>query len=248
MKKLFTFLLALAASVGTIFAESGTCGPNLKWDLTEGFLTITGIGAMDDYSFSSYAPWYASRSSIKTVAISDGVTSIGSYAFYECRSLTSVTIPNSVTSIGKSAFAYCSSLTSATIPNSVTSIGDGAFYYCSSLTSIKIPNSVSSIGTLAFAYCNNLTSVVIGNGVIEIRDGAFIACPLKDITIGAGLRKIFLNAFTNVAIDGFDADGVPVPKRDATGNLIYTVEKGMKFIKTLLYSLFKSSISVIIIS
>ena len=44
------------------------------------------------------------------VTIPDGVTSIGAYAFYECRSLTSITIPDSVTSIGDYAFYNCSSL------------------------------------------------------------------------------------------------------------------------------------------
>ena len=74
------------------------------------------------------------------------VTSIGDWAFYDCKGLTSVTIPNSVTSIGVYAFSHCSGLTSVTIPNSVTAIGDNAFSYCSGLTSITIPNSVTSIG------------------------------------------------------------------------------------------------------
>ena len=39
------------------------------------------------------------------------VTSIGSYAFCNCTSLTSITIPDSVTSIGEYAFALCDSLT-----------------------------------------------------------------------------------------------------------------------------------------
>ena len=54
------------------------------------------------------------------------VTSIGKEAFYHCSSLTSVTIPEGVTSIGDGAFEYCG-LTSVTIPSSVTSIGSGAF-------------------------------------------------------------------------------------------------------------------------
>ena len=45
-------------------------------------------------------------------------------------------IPNSVTSIGSYAFVYCNSLTSVVIPDSVTSIGDYAFYNCISLTSV----------------------------------------------------------------------------------------------------------------
>ena len=108
--------------------DSGTCGANLKWHLTDdGVLTISGKGKMYDFSYTTPwgpAPW---GRSIKKVIIGDGVTTIGEYAFNGCHSLTSVTIPNSVTTIGDDAFSYCSSLTSVTIPNSVTKIGSSAF-------------------------------------------------------------------------------------------------------------------------
>ena len=80
--------------------------------------------------------FYINDQEIKDLVIPNSVTSIGSSAFYGCRSLTSVAIGNSVTSIGDKAFYECSSLTSITIGNSVTSIGDWAFIFCSSLTSI----------------------------------------------------------------------------------------------------------------
>ncbi len=197
-KKLFTFLLAIVASVGTLFAESsGTCGENLTWTLSDdGVLTISGTGAMTDYSYSSSAPWYSSRSSITSVIISDGVTSIGKYAFYDCRSLTSVTIPNSVTSIGKYAFYDCRSLTSVTIPNSVTSIGEGAFSGCSGLTSVTIPNSVTSIGSYAFDGCSSLTSVTIPNSVKSIGSQAFSGCSsLTSVTIPNSVTSIGFRAF-----------------------------------------------------
>ena len=196
-KKFFTLFFALAASVGTIFAESsGTCGANLTWTLSdEGVLTISGTGAMTDYSSS--APWYSSRSSITSVIISDGVTSIGEKAFQYCSSLTSVTIPNSVTSIGSNAFSGCSSLTSFMIPNSVTSIGGGAFSGCSSLTSLEIPNSVTSIGWGTFYGCSSLTSVTIPNSVTSIGDYAFYGCSsLTSVTIGNGVTSIGNSAFS----------------------------------------------------
>ena len=53
MKKIFTFLLALIVGVGTVFAESGTCGDNLTWELDGGVLTIFGTGNMSNYKSDS---------------------------------------------------------------------------------------------------------------------------------------------------------------------------------------------------
>ena len=119
------------------------------------------------------------------------VTSIGSYAFYECDGLTSVTIPGSVTSIGNSAFYYCTKLTSIEIPDSVTSIGNYAFYYCTKLTSIEIPDSVTSIGNYAFRDCSGLTSITIPDSMTSIGSYVFSGCSkLKNITFPDGVTSI----------------------------------------------------------
>ena len=96
------------------------------------------------------------------VTIADGVTSIGEYAFSDCREITSITIPDSVTSIKYGAFSFCINLANITIPGSVTRIGERAFENCN-LTSITIPDSVTSIGMGAFTNCDNLTSVTFEN-------------------------------------------------------------------------------------
>ena len=147
--KAWRIALALVALVCAVFVgvaagaetQTGTCGTNLTWTLEDdGTLTISGTGAMRQYS-SSYsngittAPWGAE---ITHVTIEDGVTSIGYDAFYGCASLTSISISDGVTSIGGSAFSGCTSLTSISIPDSVTSIGNDAFYNCSKLTGIHI--------------------------------------------------------------------------------------------------------------
>ena len=120
---------------------------------------------------------YSDKSTeITELVIPDGVTSIGSFAFFGCSGLTSITIPNSVTSIGNYAFYNWLGLTSITIPNSVTSIGNGVFRGCSGLTSVTIPNSVTSIGGYAFDGCSGLTSVTIGTGVTSIETTAFSGC------------------------------------------------------------------------
>lgn len=99
--------LSLRASAATYSGICGADGSNVTWNLnTEtGVLMISGTGAMKDYDYyGSPAPWYSYRSSVKTVTIGSGVTSIGSDAFVDCTGLTSIKIPDSVTSIGLSAF------------------------------------------------------------------------------------------------------------------------------------------------
>ena len=67
---------------------------------------------------------------------------IGQMTFQNCSSLTSINIPDGVTSIGVDAFRGCSGLTSVAIPNSVTRISGSAFYKCTGLKDIyaKLPN------------------------------------------------------------------------------------------------------------
>ena len=49
----------------------------------------------------------AYRSKDTNYSISNSVTNIGKYAFFDCKSLTSINIPNSVTNIGDRAFKGC---------------------------------------------------------------------------------------------------------------------------------------------
>ncbi|MBR4949248.1 MAG: leucine-rich repeat protein [Clostridia bacterium] len=170
-----TGLFGITANAAT--TASGTCGENLTWTLdSDGVLTISGTGMMDNYLSTVSAPWYNYRSSIQRIVIEQGVTSVGSCVFSNCTNTTQITIPNSVTCIGYDAFAYCSNLTSITIPNSVTSIGWSAFSFCSSLTNITIPNSVTSIESWTFEDCSNLTSITIPNSVTNIGNWAFLGC------------------------------------------------------------------------
>ena len=134
-------------------AKSGTCGENLTWTLDgDGTLTISGTGKMYDYDYSDYeaaAPWIRDKYKIKSVVIEDGVTSIGSEAFFTTDgypNITKVTIPSSVESIGGRAFANCTALTEVTIPNGVKSIGRSAFLNCNKLMSITLPDSVERLG------------------------------------------------------------------------------------------------------
>ena len=179
--------------------DSGSCGENVTWTLTaDGTLTISGTGAMTDYTYDSRSPWYSCRTYIKRVVMQQGVTSIGDHAFWDCSGLTSVTIPDGVTSIGGDAFSGCAALTSVTIPGSVTSIGGGAFSGCTSLTSVAIPSSVTEIGGSAFSGCTGLTSVTIPDSVTSIGDSVFSGCTaLTAVTISDGVTAIGGSTFSN---------------------------------------------------
>ena len=172
--------------------ECGAQGDNLTWTLTtDGTLTISGEGEMDNWIHESRTPWYEHFNQITAVVIENGATNIGDYAFYGCSTLASVTIPDSVTSIGEGVFQYCESLKSVTIANGVTSIGEHAFYGCLHLASVTIGDNVTSIGQYAFGNCEHLTSVTIPNSVTSIGKGAFSWCTsLTDATIGNSVTSI----------------------------------------------------------
>ena len=221
----FSFLLSSASVVTPQVADvvsnyivasadtTGSCGENATYsfDSSTGTLTISGTGNMTNDSVSSDVPWDSFRNDIKKVVINNGITSIGSKAFYYCKSLTNIIISDSVTSIGYEAFSNCTSLTSITIPNSVTSIDNHAFTYCTSLTSIyvdtKNPNYLSENGILFNKDKTKLicypagkisSSYAIPNSVTSIGDDAFSNCKsLTNITIPSSVTSIGDDAFSS---------------------------------------------------
>ena len=185
-------LCALYASAAQT-VDSGACGDALTWTLDEdGLLTISGNGPMDEWSPAAPQPWKRNRSAIRNVAIGDGVTSVGSYAFCDCPALETAALPDSVTAIGKYAFSN-SGLREITMSAAVETIGACAFSGCSELTSAELPKPLVSLGSRAFYGCAALNELSIG--AQNLSD----ASRLDDVFCGAGTENGFKVIFTDTA-------------------------------------------------
>lgn len=100
-------------------ATSGTCGAtgsDVKWNFDEssGTLTISGNGAMADYTVNGTVddrPWKDYAESITKVQISEGVTSLGRCAFQNLTALKETNIPASITQLGDHIYRGDASLT-----------------------------------------------------------------------------------------------------------------------------------------
>jgi len=129
--------------------------------------------------------------SMTSIELPAGLTSLGDEAFRDCSSMTSIALPASLTVICLRAFSGCSSLTSIALPAGLTSLGDCAFYGCSSMTSIELPASLTSLGDEAFRDCSSMTSIALPAGLTSISRSAFSGCSsLSSIALPAGLTSI----------------------------------------------------------
>ena len=184
------FDFSVKASAKTI-AESGSCGSNVKYEYNRDTkeLRIKGNGAMTDYSYYGYCPFYASD--VESVIIEDGVTRIGNCAFTSCENLLSISIPDSVTSIGSTAFHGCINLENIILPESIISIGAWAFYGCEKLSEIIMPDELITVERFAFSDCIGLTNVNFNNKLTTIGEYAFDNCVnIKNIYIPDSVSTI----------------------------------------------------------
>jgi len=138
----------------------GKFGPDHKFTFTvnktTGELTVDGNGDLPDYSSADPAPWYAYRSYIKSLTVSEGITGIGSYAFYSNNLLSQMSLPDSLVSISSYAFAQCGALGSIVLPKNVETVDVRAFN----------SNNLSSINVAA----GNIYYKASGNCLISVSD------------------------------------------------------------------------------
>lgn len=205
MKKHWKLLL-LCVAIATIMCAlcfslnaenySGKCGgegdgSNITWSFNTdtGLLKFEGTGKMANYgpdgAFPS--PWYFNyTNNIRSVEIGEGVTSIGSCAFYRCVNLASAVIPEGVTTLGDSAFSACRSLKEIYIPSTVEKIGTRTFSWFVGLEKITVSENnpvfhsdgnciIETATKTLLTGCN--TSVIPTDGsVTAIGDNAFSGC------------------------------------------------------------------------
>ena len=102
-------------------------------------------------------------SELVEIVISEGVNSIGKYAFKSCTNLMKITIPKSVGNVGEFAFQDCTNLLSVTIEEGVASIENYAFAGCYHLYEIFNKSSLDVVvgsrdnGGIAY-YAKNVCS------------------------------------------------------------------------------------------
>lgn len=134
---------------------------------------------------------------IKTLAIPEGITEIGDYAFECCARLTSVSFPSTLRKVGMGAFSGCVMLKSVSVSEGITEFGDGAFYFCRRLAGFAFPKSVTHVGDYMFAECTSLKEVTFEEGLTQISERMFWKCDqLQRVLLPQSLTAIGDLAFS----------------------------------------------------
>ena len=204
-KQIWAALIALCMLLTLIpaaaFAEgetSGKCGENLTWQYDEitKTLTISGTGDMYSYNMTAgtgvtslmIAPWRADESiknNLEKVVVENGVTSIGSYAFYGCSSLKEVVLPESVTEIRSNAFYDCTMLKTINI-DKITKLWSNVFTGCDSLESVILAEGLAYVSSGTFSDCKGLKSLTISSSVTSFEEGFYGCTSLESIVVADG--------------------------------------------------------------
>ncbi len=188
------------------------CGDDLTATFANGTLTISGSGAMYEYTEDEAAPWAYLRPFIKDVVLTEGVTTIGSYAFAQCTKLTCITIPTSLKSSNTSPFDSCYQMKAVYITDleawcniDFNHLFANPVYFAKNLylngelvTDLVVPDGITAIKDYAFFRCTGITSVTLPKGVTSIGQGAFWQCnKLASMTIPGSLVSVGGLAFND---------------------------------------------------
>lgn len=144
--------------------ESTDHNPNIKWKINQkkNILIIYGTGHMNNYSKSNPAPWNSFSESIEIIRITNDIKSIGSYSFYNFKSIKQVKFSNKITLIGENSFAFCSQIESLIIPPTVSLIQSNAFLSCTSLKQVTfMGENEPKFGLNVFGDCNSLSYISV---------------------------------------------------------------------------------------
>ena len=127
----------------------------------------------------------------------EGTTEIGRFAFSRS-SVQSITLPEGITTIDYAAFYHCDALGSVVLPGTVTRVGAKAFMHTGWMDEFE-ENSMDDFlisGDVLVAYKGDLPEVSIPAGIRVIADEAFRShTELKKVHLPASVTNIGDSAF-----------------------------------------------------
>lgn len=97
--------------------------------------------------------------SIPTIELNEGLTSIGYGALTNCTKLTKIVCPSTLISIDGDAFDECTALQEMELNEGLKTLGYEAFGNCTSLTSMVLPSTMTEVESNIFYNCYNLVSM-----------------------------------------------------------------------------------------
>ena len=185
-----------------VYASDGNCIMR-KADNT----LVLGLKASKIPSYTEHIGSHAFRDSgAESIALPEGVTSIGDYAFAHNDRLKEITLPQSLTSIGWYAFSDCFALGKIAIPDGVTELPYGLFAWCTELKEVALGAKTEKIDTSVFRLCGKLERITISESNAHFKsaaDGRFLlnktgdtlVLGCQDGAIPDGVKKIGGKAF-----------------------------------------------------
>lgn len=180
---------------GAVVKETGVCGDGLTYTLYDnGVTVVNGNGSIGDTDYDSVI-WRSKKAT--EVFLSEGVASIGKYAFRDCDTITCIHVPRSVSNISEWAFNDSDRLTAINVDpdnNYYTSV-DGVLYNkektileaypCGKWGTYVLPYTVTEVRNWALAGCMKLRYIGVENGsesflgndgVLFTKDGKTLVC------------------------------------------------------------------------
>ena len=119
---------------------------------------------------------FSGITSLKSIKICDGVTSLPDWCFQNCESLEEVSFPESIDTFGIHCFAGCNKLERIVLPDKLTEISESLFEGCGSLKSVTIGRNIIKVGSKAFMNCTALKEILMPNSVSSLGDECFAGC------------------------------------------------------------------------
>lgn len=153
------------------------------------------VTTLGEYAFSPYAKGIREqqrqiRREITKITLPDTISSIGEFAFYQCKSLREINIPKRLTEVSKGMLDL-TDIENITVGGSVQKIGSVAFYGCRNLKTVKLFEGVKEIEMAAFYGCTALETAELPRSVEKIAhativDNPFHACHKLTILLRKG--------------------------------------------------------------